>query len=62
MGLPNKFLKSGADQKYSEWLPRFPMTRAEIRAMDLAQEITLQNNLDLQDFVVSGASKRGWTA
>ena len=58
----NKFLKSGADQKYSEWLPRFPMTRAVIRAMDLAQEITLQNDLDLQDFVVSGASKRGWTA
>ncbi len=58
----NEFLKSGADQKYSEWLPRFPMTRAVIRAMDLAQEITLQNNLDLQDFVVSGASKRGWTA
>ena len=58
----NEFLKSGADQKYSEWLPRFPMTRAVIRAMDLAQEITLQNNIDLKDFVVSGASKRGWTA
>jgi len=58
----NKFLKQGAKQKDVEWLPRFPMTRAVVRAMDLAQEIVLQNDIVVKDFVVSGASKRGWTA
>ena len=58
----NKFLKQGAKQKDIEWLPRFPMTRAIVRAMDLAQEIILQNDIVVKDFVVSGASKRGWTA
>ena len=58
----NKFLKQGAKQKDVEWLPRFPMTRAIVRAMDLAQEIVLQNDIVIKDFVVSGASKRGWTA
>ena len=58
----NKFLKQGAKQKDVEWLPRFPMTRAIVRAMDLAQEIVLQNDIVVKDFVVSGASKRGWTA
>ena len=38
------------------------MTRAVVRSMDLAQEIVAQNNKKLNDFVVSGASKRGWTA
>ena len=58
----NKFLKQGAKQEDVEWLPRFPMTRAIVRAMDLAQEIVLQNDILVKDFVVSGASKRGWTA
>ena len=58
----NKFLKSGGSMKYLEWLPRLPMTRAVVRSMDLAQEIAIQNNIQLNNFVVSGASKRGWTA
>lgn len=58
----NKFLEGGAKQKDIEWLPRLPMTRAVVRSMDLAQEITLQKNVNVKDFVVSGASKRGWTA
>lgn len=58
----NKFLKSGGSNKYLEWLPRLPMTRAVVRSMDLAQEIAIQNNIQLNNFVVSGASKRGWTA
>ena len=58
----NQFLERGAKKEDIEWLPRLPMTRAVVRAMDLAQEIALQNSKELSDFVVSGASKRGWTA
>lgn len=58
----SQFLERGANKNVIEWLPRLPMTRAVVRAMDLAQEIALQNNKELSDFVVSGASKRGWTA
>jgi PhoPQ-activated pathogenicity-related protein len=58
----NQFLEKGAKQKDIEWLPRLPMTRAVVRAMDLAQEIAFQNSVSLNDFVVSGASKRGWAA
>mgnify|MGYP001320630524 FL=1 len=58
----NQFLEKGAKQKDIEWLPQLPMTRAVVRSMDLAQEITLQHNINVKDFVVSGASKRGWIA
>jgi len=58
----SQFLKRGAKKEDIEWLPRLPMTRAVVRSMDLAQEIVAQNNKKLNDFVVSGASKRGWTA
>ena len=58
----SQFLVRGAKKEDIEWLPRFPMTRAVVRSMDLAQEIALQNNKELSDFVVAGASKRGWTA
>jgi len=58
----SQFLERGANKEDIEWLPRLPMTRAVVRSMDLAQEIVAQNNKKLKDFVVSGASKRGWTA
>ena len=58
----SQFLERGAKKQDIEWLPRLPMTRAVVRSMDLAQEIVAQNNKKLSDFVVSGASKRGWTA
>ena len=58
----SQFLEKGAKKEDIEWLPRLPMTRAVVRAMDLAQEIVTQNNKKINDFVVSGASKRGWTA
>ena len=58
----SQFLERGAKKKDIEWLPRLPMTRAVVRSMDLAQEIALQNSKELSEFVVSGASKRGWTA
>jgi len=57
----NRFLKSGAKKNDVEWLPRLPMTRAVVRAMDLVQDIAQKNKIDVTEFVVSGASKRGWT-
>ncbi len=57
----NRFLKSGAKKNDAEWLPRLPMTRAVVRAMDLVQDISKKNKVNVNEFVVSGASKRGWT-
>ncbi|MFO7974834.1 MAG: PhoPQ-activated pathogenicity-related family protein, partial [Candidatus Hydrogenedentota bacterium] len=39
------------------WLPRLPMTKAVVRAMDTVQS----EYPSIEEFVVSGASKRGWT-
>ena len=53
-----QFLEGGA--KNHEWLPRFPMTRAVVRAMDVVQEISKQLTNPIDSFFVTGASKRGW--
>lgn len=57
-----QFLEAGAQKANVEWLPRLPMTRAAVRAMDTAQEY-LKKKLafQLDHFVVAGGSKRGWT-
>jgi PhoPQ-activated pathogenicity-related protein len=56
-----QFLESGAKEKDAEWLVRFPMTRAVVRAMDVVQEVTLKAQKPVRSFFVTGASKRGWT-
>jgi len=56
----DKFLR-GAD---AEWLPRLPMTKSAVRAMDTVTSFcrTEQGGgLTVNKFVVSGGSKRGWT-
>jgi PhoPQ-activated pathogenicity-related protein len=45
-----------------EWLPRLPMVKAAMAAMRSVQEYTKQAGIaDIDGWVVSGASKRGWT-
>ncbi|MBX3415719.1 MAG: PhoPQ-activated pathogenicity-related family protein [Pirellulales bacterium] len=46
------------------WLVRLAMVKSGIRAMDAMQEFLATDaggKLDIQSFVVAGASKRGWT-
>lgn len=46
----------------ADWLLLFPMTKAGIRAMDAVEEISSQVfQQPISHFIVSGASKRGWT-
>jgi len=56
-----QFMEGGAGEKLQKWLPRFPMTRAVVKAMDVVQEICASNHQPVDEFFVTGASKRGWT-
>ena len=57
----NKFLRTGDER----WPARLPMTKSAVRAMDAVTAFTATpagGGHGAQRFVVSGASKRGWTA
>jgi len=56
-----QFLQGGASEELQHWLPRFPMTRAVVRAMDVVQEVCNSKHGAVEEFFVAGASKRGWT-
>jgi len=53
------------DPSQPEWLLRFPMVKASLRAMDAMKEFTQKKYPDagtsLDYYAVAGASKRGWT-
>ena len=47
-----------------EWLARLPMVKSGVRAMDAVQEFLRSaagGGLEIDEFVVSGGSKRAWT-
>jgi PhoPQ-activated pathogenicity-related protein len=56
----DKYLKTGDER----WPARLPMTKAAVRAMDTVQEFLASadgGGTKVETFVVTGASKRGWT-
>jgi len=54
----DKYLHRG-DEK---WPLRLPMTKAAVRAMDTVTDLVAsQQGAEVDQFVVAGASKRGWT-
>lgn len=55
-----KYLITGDE----EWLVRLPMVKSAVRAMDAVQEFLASpagGGLEIDEFVVTGGSKRGWT-
>lgn len=45
-----------------EWPVQVAMTKAAVRAMDAVQAFLGEQNVAVRDFIVTGASKRGWAA
>jgi PhoPQ-activated pathogenicity-related protein len=55
-----KYMDSGD----ATWLPRLPMVKSAVRAMDAVTELLageMGGKTAIKNFVVSGGSKRGWT-
>lgn len=51
------------DPTQPQWLARLPMTKAGVRAMDAAAQFWQeQTGNTMSQWIVAGASKRGWTA
>ena len=57
----DKFMRGGSSPDNETWPLRLPMTKAAVRAMDTVTAVAKTKGFTVDHFVVSGASKRGWT-
>ncbi|MCI0379682.1 MAG: PhoPQ-activated pathogenicity-related family protein [Gemmataceae bacterium] len=53
----DQFIKTGD----ATWLPRLPMVKAVVKAMDCLEQWAAKEGIAIEGFVVAGGSKRGWT-
>ncbi len=53
----HRFLDTGD----ATWLPRLPMVKSVVKAMDCIGEWSQREGIPVGKFVVAGGSKRGWT-
>jgi PhoPQ-activated pathogenicity-related protein len=53
----DKFMDTGDEN----WPVHLPMTKSVVRAMDAVQEFLSGKDIQIDDFIVMGGSKRGWT-
>jgi PhoPQ-activated pathogenicity-related protein len=54
-------LKNYIDSGDESWPILFPMVKSGVKAMDAIQEYSKSIGIEIINFTVSGASKRGWT-
>ena len=55
----DRFMRDPLDDT---WPAQLPMTKAVVRAMDTAQQFLAAKSIRIDHFVLTGGSKRGWTA
>ncbi|MBN1345937.1 MAG: hypothetical protein JXQ73_24820 [Phycisphaerae bacterium] len=57
----DEYEATGGTNVHTTWPALLPMVKSTVRAMDTVQNFLGQRGVTVQNFIVSGGSKRGWT-